>query len=141
MKISSDQEMRELGEKIGKSLQGGEVFELIGDVGAGKTTFVKGLAMGLKITDDVQSPSFTINRSYEARDGLILNHYDFYRLENAGIMAQEIAESLSYPTTITVVEWGESVHDVLPENRIIIKISYLPESGRRVMIKNHPLKG
>ena len=126
--------MRRLGAEIGATLKGGEVFELIGDVGAGKTTFVKGLARGLKITDDVQSPSFTINRNYAGRDGLMLNHYDFYRLADAGIMAMEIAESLTLPKNITVVEWGESVRDVLPPKCIVVKITYLPDEEREVEI-------
>ena len=132
MIILSDQEMQALGKKIGVKLRGGEVFELIGDIGTGKTTLVKGIALGLKIDDDVQSPTFTIQRSYKARDDLVVNHYDFYRLEYAGIMAQEIEESLYDPKNILVIEWGESVKDVLPPERVIIKIDYLPETGREV---------
>ena len=133
--LLDDTSMRELGMKIGALLRGGEIFELIGDVGAGKTTFVKGLAAGLGISDDVQSPSFTINRQYKGRDGLLLNHYDFYRLNDAGIMNMEIAESLSEPGNVTVVEWGESVSDVLPSERIIIRIDYLPDEGRDVQLQ------
>ena len=133
--IPNDKSMRALGVKIGAALHGGEVFELIGDVGAGKTTFVKGLAAGLAIDDDVQSPSFTINRRYKGRDELILSHYDFYRLNDAGIMNMEVAESLSEPGTITVVEWGESIKDVLPSSRIVITINYLPDEGRTVEIQ------
>lgn len=132
MIILSDQEMQALGKKIGVKLRGGEVFELVGDIGTGKTTLVKGIALGLKIDDDVQSPTFTIQRSYKARDDLVVNHYDFYRLEYAGIMAQEIEESLYDPKNILVIEWGESVKDVLPPERVIIKIDYLPETGREV---------
>ena len=127
--------MRAFGTKIGQSLRGGEIFELIGDVGAGKTTFVKGLAVGLEIDDDVQSPSFTINRRYDGRDGLTLSHYDFYRLNDAGIMSMEISESLNDPKIITVVEWGESVQDVLPADRIIVRIDYLPDEGRDVELQ------
>ena len=133
--IPNDESMRALGVKIGAALHGGEVFELIGDVGAGKTTFVKGLAAGLAIDDDVQNPSFTINRRYKGRDELILSHYDFYRLNDAGIMNMEVAESLSEPGTITVVEWGESIKDVLPSSRIVITINYLPDEGRTVEIQ------
>ena len=135
MLIKSDSEMRAFGTKIGRSLRGGEIFELIGDVGAGKTTFVKGLAVGLEIDDDVQSPSFTINRRYDGRDGLTLSHYDFYRLNDAGIMSMEISESLNDPKIITVVEWGESVQDVLPADQIIVRIDYLPDEGRDVELQ------
>ena len=134
MKVLSDTAMQNLGAQIGAKLRGGEVLELIGDVGAGKTTLVKGLARGLAVDANVQSPSFTINRNYPARDGLILNHYDFYRLADAGIMKMEIAESLSQPQNITVVEWGESVRDVLPAARIVVKITYLADEGREVEI-------
>ena len=135
MLIKSDAEMRAFGTKIGQSLRGGEIFDLIGDVGAGKTTFIKGLAVGLEIDDDVQSPSFTINRRYDGRDGLTLSHYDFYRLNDAGIMSMEISESLNDPKIITVVEWGESVQDVLPADQIIVRIDYLPDEGRDVELQ------
>jgi tRNA threonylcarbamoyladenosine biosynthesis protein TsaE len=132
MKILDETAMRDIGARIGRRLRGGEVIELIGDVGTGKTTFVKGLAAGLDVTDDVQSPSFTINRSYAARGGLTLSHYDFYRLADAGIMAMEIAESLAASHNVTVIEWGESVRDVLPAARVVAHLNYLPDAGREV---------
>lgn len=134
MIIHDETDMRELGVAIGRALKGGEVLELIGDVGAGKTTFVKGLAAGLHLDEDIQSPSFTINRRYENSDGVILSHYDFYRLADAGIMNIEISESLHDPNTITVVEWANSVKNVLPDDRITVQINYLPGAGRDVSI-------
>lgn len=111
------------GASIGAALKGGEVIELIGDVGAGKTTLVKGVAAGLVIDEDIQSPSFTLSREYEARDGLQLHHYDFYRLDEAGIMTHEIAESVADPTVVTVVEWAGTVEDVLPSDRIRVSLA------------------
>ncbi len=136
MRIKNADEMTSLGQEIGAKLRGGEVFELIGDVGAGKTTLVKGIAKGLQIDDDVQSPSFTISRNYAARDGLILNHYDFYRLHDAGIMKMEIAETLSDPKSITIIEWGDSVAKVLPPARAIVTIHYRADDGRDVIISS-----
>lgn len=123
MIIESEKMMRELAEQIGRQLVGGEVIELIGDVGAGKTTFTKGLAKGLDINETIQSPTFTISREYDARDGLRLSHYDFYRLQDAGIMADELHETVTDPRSITVVEWAEVVDDVLPKKRITVEIS------------------
>ena len=77
--INSTDGMIKLGYEIGASLLGGEVLELVGDVGAGKTTFTKGLAKGIGVLETVQSPSFTISRVYEG-EKLQLKHYDFYRL-------------------------------------------------------------
>lgn len=124
--------MKALGEKLGALLKGGEILELVGDVGAGKTTLTKGLAKGLLIDEDVQSPSFTISRVYDARDGLQLAHYDFYRLGDAGIMADELQETLSDPQAVTVVEWAGIVDGVLSADRLTVRISSPSETSRRV---------
>lgn len=132
--ISSDVAMREFGEQLGRRLAGGEMIELVGDVGAGKTTFVKGLAQGLDIDEDVQSPTFTISRVYPARDNLQLSHYDFYRLSEPGILAGELVEVVADPQMITVVEWGEIVSGVLPDDRLTLAISPTSETERRVTL-------
>lgn len=126
--------MQELASKLGSQLKGGEVIELIGDVGAGKTTFMKGLAKGLGVAEDVQSPSFTINRLYDAKDGLVLSHYDFYRLDEPGIMNAEITEATLDPKVVVAVEWAENVADVLPKNRITVTIQAVSETERDITI-------
>ena len=115
--------MQCLGESFGRLVCGGEVFELIGDVGAGKTTFTKGLARGLGVHETVQSPTFTISREYDGRDGLRLAHYDFYRLDNAGIMSDELSETVNDSKTVTVIEWADTVKAVVPPGRIAIYIT------------------
>lgn len=132
IEVGSETAMKELGEAIGKSLRGGEVFQLVGDVGAGKTTFVKGLAKGLAVDDEVQSPSFTISRLYDGRDNLQLVHYDFYRLTDAGIMANELTEMVNDPQTVTVVEWANIVENVLPAKHFTISLTAPTESSRNV---------
>lgn len=134
IEVKDEQSTKKIAETIGASLRGGEVFELIGDVGAGKTTFTKGLAAGLKVDDDVQSPSFTISRVYDARDGLQLAHYDFYRLTDPGIMANELAEATSDPSTVTVVEWAGIVEGVLPANHFTIRFESPTETTRVLTI-------
>ncbi len=129
--ISSSEDMISFGQELGNSLKGGEVIELIGDVGAGKTTFTKGLAKSLGITDEIQSPTFTISRVYEgAKNNLV--HYDFYRLNDAGIMAIEMQDVIDDPNNITVIEWGESVREVLPKKYITVKIKIISENIREV---------
>jgi tRNA threonylcarbamoyladenosine biosynthesis protein TsaE len=134
IEVTDEQQTRDLGEKLGKLLRGGETIELSGDVGAGKTTFVKGVARGLHIDDDVQSPSFTISRVYDARDNLQLAHYDFYRLNDAGIMAGELAETTADPATVTIIEWADIVEGVLPVNRISIAFTAPTETSRQLTI-------
>lgn len=135
VEIESEQQMRQFGERLGRMLKGGEVFELVGDVGAGKTVLTKGLAVGLDISDPIQSPTFTINRVYSARDGLELRHYDFYRLNDAGIMADELAEALADSRVIVVVEWAGLIEGVLPDDRLRISIETVEEEKRSVNLK------
>lgn len=127
--------MKTWAQTIGALLQGGEVFELVGDVGAGKTTFTKGLAQGLGVNDVVQSPSFTISRQYEGERGLRLAHYDFYRLDDAGIMADELGEVYREAQTVTVVEWADAVQHVLPDDRLQLIFRPLDEHSREVEVK------
>lgn len=128
--ISDDEAMKQFGLNIGAALRGGELFELVGDVGAGKTTFTKGLALGMGITEPVQSPTFTINRVYDTPHGLRLAHYDFYRLQEAGIMSDELHEVVHEPTTVTVIEWAAIVEGVLPSDRIRLHIQATTETDR-----------
>lgn len=132
--INSELEMINFGLKLGQLLKGGEIIELIGDVGSGKTTLVKGIARGLGIKDTVQSPSFTISRLYHSDKNLDLIHYDFYRLNDAGIMLDEIKESSSSPNNVVVIEWGEAVDSVLPKDRINIKIKTIDDGKRLVSV-------
>jgi tRNA threonylcarbamoyladenosine biosynthesis protein TsaE len=134
IETNSEQATRQLGRAIGAQLKGGEVLQLVGDVGAGKTTFVKGLAEGLAIDDDVQSPSFTISRVYNAHNYLQMAHYDFYRLSDPGIMADELAEAVRDPKMITVIEWADIVEGVLPEGHATISFESPTEASRRVTV-------
>jgi tRNA threonylcarbamoyladenosine biosynthesis protein TsaE len=130
--VNSEQETKQLGERLGGLVQGSQIIELVGDVGSGKTTFTKGLATGLAVKDDVQSPSYTINRVYEARDGITMSHYDFYRLTDAGILKNELEEVFSNDNSVTVIEWADIVEGVLPDDRITIKITSTSESSREI---------
>lgn len=135
--IESVDAMLDFGKELGTLLRGGEVIELIGDVGAGKTIFTKGLALGLGIHDDVQSPTFTVSRIYPARDGLELAHYDFYRLSNPGVLKIEIEQVVHDDGVVTVIEWGDIIEGVLPENRLRITLTCPTETTREVEIVPH----
>lgn len=127
--------MKTFGARLGALLRGGEIIELIGDVGAGKTTLTKGIASGLGVDEDVQSPSFTISRVYDTPKGIQLAHYDFYRLQDAGIMADELHETVHSPDTVTIIEWAAIVEGVLPADRLSVHITSISEHGRKVVLK------
>ena len=132
--IHNENEMNLMGVKIGRLLQGGELIDLIGDVGAGKTTLTKGIALGLGITEEVQSPSFTISRTYEARNNLTLVHYDFYRLDDPGIMKDTLKETLDDDNCINVIEWSDIVKEVITGDRIAITFTSIDENTRNLQI-------
>lgn len=131
MNIRSEQEMLELGRRYASDLVFPAVIELVGDVGAGKTTFVRGLADGLGVKEPVTSPSFTISKTYALPEGGRLVHYDFYRLPEPGLMADDLAENLADEKSVVVIEWGESVNDLLPKKHSRVEIKY-SEEGREV---------
>ena len=127
--------MQRLGVAIGQAVFGGEVLELVGDIGAGKTTLTKGIAKALDINEPVQSPTFTISRVYDSPRGLRLAHYDFYRLGEAGIMGNEISEAVDNDSVV-VVEWAGAVDGDLPEDRLVVKITTISEEER--LVEFHP---
>lgn len=137
MRSISSEQTEQLGEQLGKRLKGGEVIELVSDVGGGKTTLARGLARGFGSTDNVASPTFTINRVYKAPKGE-LHHFDFYRLPEPGIVAAELAEKLGDPQTVTVIEWGESVRDVLPKRRLRISLENEGDNRRAITLAYPP---
>lgn len=131
MKISSEQEMLKFAENFHTPSR---VVELIGDVGAGKTTFVRGFAQSLGITEEITSPSFTISKSYALPGGKTLVHYDFYRLPDPGLMQDDLAENLQDENTLVIVEWADSVENLLPADRTRITISYNDDNTREATI-------
>jgi tRNA threonylcarbamoyladenosine biosynthesis protein TsaE len=130
---TSSEATEKLAHSIGARLRGGEVIELRSDLGGGKTTFVRGLTAGTGSDDVVASPSFTISKVYTSGK-LDLHHYDFYRLTEAGLMAQELAEVIADERNVTVVEWAEVVDDVLPASHVVISIATTGENDREITV-------
>lgn len=114
-------ETEAVGERLGRRLRGGEVIVLSSDLGGGKTTLVRGIARGAGSADQVASPTFTVSKLYEA-GSLHIHHFDFYRLPEAGIMSQELAELLEDLSNVIIVEWSDVVRSVLPAERVTITI-------------------
>ncbi|MFS0865363.1 tRNA (adenosine(37)-N6)-threonylcarbamoyltransferase complex ATPase subunit type 1 TsaE [Fredinandcohnia sp. 179-A 10B2 NHS] len=116
--------------RLAEKLQPGDVITLEGDLGAGKTTFTKGLAKGLGITRTVNSPTFTIIKEYQGR--LPLYHMDVYRLENSD-------EDLGFDEYfegdgVTVVEWAHLIEEQLPNERLIISIEHQGDTSRKISV-------
>ena len=132
MIIHSEQEMLAFGEQFAKKIKFPAVIELIGDVGAGKTTFVRGLAKGLGVKEPVTSPSFTISKQYAIPNNKRLVHYDFYRLPDPGLMSEDLQETINDKNTITVIEWSDSVKNLLPDHHVQIGIKFNNDNTRSI---------
>jgi tRNA threonylcarbamoyladenosine biosynthesis protein TsaE len=137
MTSSSPEQTEQLAAEIGAQLRGGEVIELISDLGGGKTTFTRGLVRATGSGDKVGSPTFTLSKEYAA-PGFTVVHFDFYRLQEAGIVGDELAEVLGDPGYVTVVEWGDIVQDVLPEGRLAVRFSLAGDEARIIAITCPP---
>lgn len=134
----SPEETEKLAAAIGANLRGGETIELLSDVGGGKTTFTRGLARGAGSKDAASSPSFTISNEYQATD-FAIHHFDFYRLQDAGVVTHELHEKVHDPHDVVVVEWSAIVAHVLPDKRLKIGIQVLNETSRQFTI-NYPFR-
>jgi tRNA threonylcarbamoyladenosine biosynthesis protein TsaE len=121
------------GEQLGAHLRGGEVVELVSDLGGGKTTLTRGLARGAGSSDHVASPTFTISREYHT-DKFVIHHFDFYRLHEAGVVADELHELVGDPRAVVVVEWSDIVQHVLPAEHLRIEITQTGEEARELTV-------
>ena len=124
--------MIQFGEELSKKLTLPCVIELVGDVGTGKTTITKGIAKGLGVSEEVTSPSFMISKQYAFPEGKLV-HYDFYRLNEPGIMSEDLLENMNDSKTVTVVEWADSVAELLPEGHKRFLIKLLDDGSREVI--------
>ena len=121
----SETETKKIGEHLAKKLIAGDVVALYGNLGAGKTTLVKGIARGLgvKPEDQVSSPTYVVIHEYRGKK-LKLYHLDWYRLKNVRGVDEALAEECFYSKGITLVEWPERGEDLLPEHALRIKINH-----------------
>ncbi len=123
MKIESfsAKDTYQMGHKLGEQAKKGQVYSLIGDLGVGKTVFTQGFAEGLRITEPISSPTFTIIQEYD--DGrLPFYHFDVYRIGDISEMDEIGYEDYFYGEGVCLIEWANLIEDILPDNIISILI-------------------
>lgn len=134
----NSKETYELGFNMGKSAKAGDVYCLDGDLGVGKTVFTQGFAKGLGISEPINSPTFTIVQEYhEGR--LPLYHFDVYRIGDITEMDEIGYEEYFYSEGVCLIEWGNLISEIMPENATYITISKDLSKGfdyRRIEVKN-----
>jgi tRNA threonylcarbamoyladenosine biosynthesis protein TsaE len=112
---------REVGRALATLLQPRDTVVLTGDLGAGKTTLVQGIGRGLGVEDHVASPTFTLVREYAGR--LDVAHVDVYRLERVQDVVDLALDELGGPERVLLIEWGDAVADLLPEDRLRVQLT------------------
>ena len=126
-------ESEKFAQTLAAEFTGGEVLLLRGELGAGKTHFVKGLAKGLGIDEVITSPTFALHNSYQGR--LTLNHFDFYRIDDSEEVAILGLDEFFYDKhAVAAIEWSENVKDLLPKNCIDVTIEKIDDITRKIII-------
>jgi tRNA threonylcarbamoyladenosine biosynthesis protein TsaE len=132
----SSEQTRRLGMRLGSLLQVGDLVCLSGDLGAGKTTLVQGMAQGWGSLDPVSSPTFVLVNVYRRPDGKSLRHLDAYRLQNAA-EAEDLDLTLMLETGALVVEWAERISAALPADNITVKMRWMADEQRGMIFNPH----
>jgi tRNA threonylcarbamoyladenosine biosynthesis protein TsaE len=126
----------EIGVNLAAQLRDGMLVSLVGPLGSGKTTFVKGIAKGLLITDVVVSPSYVIAREYKGR--LALHHVDAYRVSSLAELAEAGLDAELPPERgVTVVEWPERIDGLVEASNILVYIELQDDGSRRITLTTH----
>lgn len=123
-----------LGEKLGKLFQPGDVIALSGDLGAGKTTITRGIAVGLGVEADIHSPTFTL--IHEHPGPVPLYHIDLYRLSGEQEAEWIGIEDYLYGDGVTIIEWAETARSLLPEGRLDIELTMTGDTERELVLKS-----
>jgi len=147
---TNSSQTKKLGENLAKKIiklsqkKGALIIALSGDLGAGKTTFVQGLAKGLEIKEKITSPTFVLMKKFQIRKNLRLDsqkfasffHIDCYRIQRPEeILNIGFKEIISNSQNIVVIEWSEKIEEILPKNNIKIKFDFMGQNTRKIVVK------
>lgn len=130
----SPEETIAFAEKVGRLLRGGDVVAYRGGLGAGKTTFTRGLSLGLGLGDDVTSPTFALVNEYRG-ENISLIHFDMYRINGGADLETTGFYDYMDEDTVIAVEWSENIAQALPENCIFIDIKRVDDNTRAITLQ------
>jgi len=137
VETNSPEETFAFGKKIGEMAAPGQVYTLIGDLGAGKTVFTQGVAEGLGIREIVNSPTFTIVSVYDG-GRMPFYHFDVYRISDVSEMDEVGYEDYVYGEGVSLIEWGNLIEEILPEHYLRVVIGKDAAKGydyRRIIVE------
>ncbi|MCK9268206.1 MAG: tRNA (adenosine(37)-N6)-threonylcarbamoyltransferase complex ATPase subunit type 1 TsaE [Alkaliphilus sp.] len=128
--ILNQKELENIAEKLGELVDSGDIICMVGDLGAGKTTFIQALAVGLGVEDCVTSPTFVLINEYDGR--IPLYHFDVYRINHIGEMEDLGYEEYFYGDGVCAIEWADLIEDILPHNHLRVEIRITGIKTRRI---------
>ena len=131
----SPQETIDIAKKLGALLRKGDIIAYKGNLGAGKTTFTRGLAVGLGLGDIVTSPTFALVNEY-CGEKLSMYHFDMYRIETEGDLESSGFYDYDFDNNIAVIEWSENIDGFLPKNTIYITINAVGDTDREIITED-----
>jgi tRNA threonylcarbamoyladenosine biosynthesis protein TsaE len=125
---SSSEETKRFGRLLGRNAESGDIVLLIGDLGAGKTTFTQGIAEGIGVNEPVRSPTFVLVLQYQGR--LLLNHIDLYRIGGLAEVLDMGLDEYLLADGISIIEWANRASDAFPQSRLEITLEHVNENER-----------
>jgi tRNA threonylcarbamoyladenosine biosynthesis protein TsaE len=132
----NEKETEALGARLARSIPGGAVIAMYGDLGAGKTAFVRGMAQGLELDCRVSSPTFTIVNEYRSGKGFPVYHFDFYRINNISEAFDIGTDEYFGGDGICLIEWPEKIREILPDDCFKVFVHADAEGNRTVEIED-----
>ncbi len=137
---TSPSETGKIGKMFGRkalSVEGPVFFSLYGNLGSGKTTFLKGFAKGVGVKEEVTSPTFLIYKKYEAEGGKNFYHFDAYRIEGKDLSSLGFEKIIKRKENIVAIEWSENIEEKIPREAVKISFSFLSEKKRRLIVEGN----
>ena len=128
--VSNKKELEKIAEKLGELVGSGDVICMVGELGAGKTTFIQAFAVGLGVEDYVTSPTFVLINEYDGR--IPLYHFDVYRINHISEMEDLGYEEYFYGDGVCAIEWADLIEDILPHNHLRVEIRITGTKTRQI---------
>lgn len=132
--VTEEQQLEQIARDLASDFKNNRVFTFSGNLGSGKTTFIKYLCKVLGVTGQVSSPTFALVNEYEGHNGLKINHFDFYRIKNVREAYDMGYEEYFYSGAYCFIEWPEMIEELIPQNAVNIKID-VNGNTREIVVK------
>ena len=133
--INSIEEIHDIAKKFLEEIGDKKIFALNGEMGAGKTTFIKAICEVMGVKETINSPTFSIVNEYEAADGSIIYHFDCYRINKIQEALDLGAEEYLYSGNLCFIEWSENIAPLLPDTLVNVDIHEIENKKREIIIR------